>query len=42
MLFLCNIVNFFLFSQAVDVKPGLIRTNGLIDVNGGTISKNEF
>ena len=48
-LFLCYsfviscLREFLLFSQAVDVKPGLFRTNQTwFDVNGGTISKNEF
>ena len=46
-LFLCYsfviscLCEFRLFSQAVDVKPGLFRTNQTwFDVNGGTISKN--
>ena len=34
---------FRLFSKAVDVNPGLFRTNQTwFDVNGGTISKSEF
>ena len=48
-LFLCYsfviscLREFRLFSQAVDVKPGMFRTNQTwFDVNGGTISKNEF
>ena len=48
-LFLCYsfviscLHEFLLFSQAVDVKPGLFRTNQTwFAVNGSTISKNEF
>ena len=34
---------FLLFSKAVDVNPGLFRTNQTwFDISGGTISKNEF
>ena len=48
-LFLCYyfviscLREFLLFSKAVDVSPGMFRTNQTwFDVNGGTISKNEF
>ena len=48
-LFLCYsfvilcLREFLLFSQVLDVKPGLIRTNQTwFDVKEGTISKNEF
>ena len=34
---------FLLFLKAVDVNPGLFRTNQTwFDINGGMISKNEF
>ena len=41
--FIANFAWFLLFSHAVDVNPGMFRTNQTwFDVNGGTISKNEF